>query len=199
MLRLLLLLLAAILFYIFYVILKKAFEEVGFNGWEASLIVFGSIFLGAINIPLFSYNGWIVAINIGGALLPVAISLYLMIRNKVFVSVIFGIILVSYITYNLTGVSNEGIVCPFPFWLLPPIAASMYSVMVAIRNKRKAASIAYSSGTMGALIGADFLHLKELLSMPPHGMAVIGGASILDMVFLTGIIAVMVDAFLYES
>ena len=194
-------LLIAILFYTFYSLIKKAFEEVGFTGWESSIIVFGSIILGMINLPLFKYNGWIIGINLGGALLPIIISIYLMVKNKVFFRVIIGIALVSYITYNFTYVSNRGIVSPFPLWLLPPIAASMYSVMVSIKSKRKAASIAYSSGTMGALIGADFLHLKELLSLRPHAgaMAVIGGASILDMVFLTGVIAVIVDALLYES
>ncbi len=194
-------LIAAILFYAFYSLIKKAFEEVGFNSWESSTIVFGSIILGMVEIPLFRYNGWIVGINVGGALLPIILSIYLMIKNKVFFRVVLGIAIVSYITYNYTYVSSRGIVSPFPLWLLPPIAASMYSVMVAIKNKRKAASIAYSSGTMGALIGADVFHLRELLAMhpKPNTMAVIGGASILDMVFLTGVIAVIVDALLYES
>ncbi len=194
-------LLVAILFYALYSLIKKAFEEVGFTGWESSIIVFGSIILGMVDLPLFRYNRWIVGINLGGALLPIIISIYLMAKNKVFFRVIIGIVLVSYITYNFTYVSNRGIVSPFPLWLLPPIAASMYSVMVAIKSKKKAASIAYSSGTMGALIGADFLHLRELLSLhpPPNTMAIIGGASILDMVFLTGVIAVIVDALLYES
>jgi len=191
-------LIAAIIFYLFYSIIRRAFEEVGFSRGEASIIVFGSIFLGLIDIPLFKYNGWMVGVNLGGAVLPVIISLYLMVKNRVFVRVVGGIIVVAYITYNFTYVSNVGIVCPFPLWLLPPVVASMYSVIVAIKSRGKAASIAYSSGTMGALIGADFFHLHELLMLPPHGMAVIGGASIFDMVFLTGIIAVMVDAILYE-
>ena len=199
MIEILFLLIIGIIFFTFYSIIKKAFEEVGFNWWEASIIVFGSIIFGMISIPLFSYNGWIVGINFGGALLPIFISIYLMTKNRIFFRVFIGIILVSYITYNLTYVSSKGIVCPFPLWLLPPLAASMYSVMVAIKNKKKAASIAYSSGTIGALVGADLLHIKELLSMPPKGMAIIGGASILDMIFLTGIIAVIIDALLYES
>jgi len=194
-------LLAALFFYAFYSLIKRAFEEVGFNNWESSTIVFGSVILGMVDIPLFKYNGWIIGVNVGGALLPIILSIYLMIKNRVFFRVILGIAIISYITYNYTYVSNRGIVSPFPLWLFPPIAASMYSVMVAIKNKRKAASIAYSSGTMGALMGADIFHLKELLSLHPrpNTMAVIGGAAILDMVFLTGVIAVIIDALLYES
>ena len=191
-------LLIAIVFYAFYSLIKKAFEEVGFNGWEASTIVFGSVILGLVDLPLFKYHGWLIGINLGGAVLPILISIYLMGKNRVFFRVILGIAVVAYITYNYTYVSNEGIVSPFPLWLIPPIAASMYSVMVAIKSRQKAASIAYASGTMGALIGADFMHLHELLSLPPKGMAVIGGAAIFDMVFLTGVIAVIIDALLYE-
>ena len=191
------LLIIAIIFYAIYAVIKTAFEEVGFNGWEASTIVFSSIIFGWINLPLFYYSGWIVGINIGGALLPILISIYLMIKNKIVWRVFLGIIVVAYVTYNFTYVSNSGIVSPFPLWLLPPITASLYSIVAAIKSKKKAASLAYSSGTIGVLIGADILHLKELLSLPPSGMAVIGGAAILDMVFLTGIIAVLVDALLY--
>ncbi len=198
---LLVLLAISLLFYAVYLIFKKAFEEVGFNGWEASIIVFSSVIFGWIDIPLFPYHDWIIGVNLGGAVLPVIISLYLMFRNRVFLRSLVGIAVVAYVTYNVTHVvPSQGIVSEFPWWLLPPLAASFYSVAVAVRNKKKAASTAYVSGTMGALIGADFLHLKELLSVPGQGnMAVIGGAAILDMVFLTGIVAVIVDALLYEE
>jgi len=39
-------LLAALFFYAFYSLIKRAFEEVGFNNWESSTIVFGSVILG---------------------------------------------------------------------------------------------------------------------------------------------------------
>ena len=48
---------------------------------------------------------------------------------------------------------------------------------------------------LGVLIGADFLHLPELLTYPPTRIgtsAVIGGAIVLDMIFITGIIAVII-------
>ena len=60
---------------------------------------------------------------------------------------------------------------------------------------RKAAPLAYISGTLGVLIGADFLHLPGLLnatiSKPTN--AVIGGAVVFDMIYITGILAVIVD------
>ena len=60
---------------------------------------------------------------------------------------------------------------------------------------KKAAPLAYISGTIGVLIGADFLHLWQLLNIPisQEANAVIGGADVFDMVFFTGIIAVLFD------
>ncbi len=194
------LLIFAILFYIIYLVLSTAFEEVGFNKLEASIIVFGCILFGLINFPIFVYKNWIIAINLGGALLPTIISIYLIFSRKVIIRSLLGMIIVAYFAYEVTFVTKEGVTSTFPYWLIPPIIASLYSIIVSIKNKKKAASIAYSSGTIGVIIGADLLHLKELLEIKIKEMTVasIGGASILDMVFLTGIIAVLIDALLYD-
>ncbi len=199
MFSLLTLLIFALLFYLLYIILLSAFEEVGFKKWEASLIVFSCIIFGKIDLPLLEYNKWIIAINVGGALIPIIISIYLIFSRKVAGRSILGMIIVAYFAYNVTMVTGEGVVAIFPYWLIPPVVASFYSIVASIKSKKKAASIAYASGTMGVLIGADLLHLKELLHMGVRKITVasIGGASILDMVFLTGIIAVLMDALLY--
>ncbi len=199
MLSLLTLLIFALAFYILYLLIYSAFEEVGFKKWEASMIVFSCIIFGWFDLPLFRYNRWLIAINVGGALIPIIISIYLMISRKVVLRGIIGMGIVAYFAYHVTQVTSSGVTSYFPYWLIPPIAASFYSLLVSIKSKKKSASIAYSSGTMGVLIGADLLHLKELLSIKIHSttMASIGGAAILDMVFLTGIIAVLIDAILY--
>ena len=63
------------------------------------------------------------------------------------------------------------------------------------KDFRKAAPLAYVSGTIGVLIGADFLHLHELLnySIDKATPAIIGGANVVDMIYITGILAVIVD------
>jgi len=199
MLPLLTLLIFALIFYVFYILISSAFEEVGFKSWEASLIVFSCIICGWVNLPLGKYNGWILARKVGGALIPMLISIYLMLSRKVAGRSVVGMIIVAYFAYKITSVTPEGVVSSFPNWLIPPIVASLYSIIASLKNKKKAASIAYSSGTMGVLIGADLLHLKELLQIKtsPATIASIGGAAILDMVFLTGVIAVLIDALLY--
>ncbi|OYT58659.1 hypothetical protein B6U81_07535 [Thermoplasmatales archaeon ex4484_30] len=181
MFHLIALFLFAIIFFFIYYFISTAFEEVGFRWWEASMIVFSSIIFGTVNIPLLYYKNWSIGINVGGALLPIIISIYLTLSRKVAGRSIIGILIVAYVAYNVTTVSNNGIVSPFPYWLLPPMAASLYSLLVGYKSKKKTASIAYISGTLGVLLGADLLHLNELISrdVPRYTMASIGGAAIL--------------------
>jgi uncharacterized membrane protein len=53
-----------------------------------------------------------------------------------------------------------------------------------------AAPLAYVSGSLGTLIGADLLNLPSLRSLGAP-VASIGGAGTFDGIFLTGIIAVL--------
>jgi uncharacterized membrane protein len=53
---------------------------------------------------------------------------------------------------------------------------------------RQAPPLAYVSGSMGALIGADLLNLGRIAKLGAP-VAAIGGAGTFDGVFLTGILA----------
>ena len=53
-----------------------------------------------------------------------------------------------------------------------------------------AAAVAYISGSLGTLIGADVLNLRRVRELGA-GVASIGGAGTFDGVFLSGIIAVV--------
>ncbi|MDA4131217.1 MAG: DUF1614 domain-containing protein [Thaumarchaeota archaeon] len=54
-----------------------------------------------------------------------------------------------------------------------------------------AAIVAYISGSMGALIGADLTNLRGITKLGAPVVS-IGGAGTFDGVFLTGIIAVLI-------
>jgi len=51
--------------------------------------------------------------------------------------------------------------------------------------------VAYISGVLGVLIGADLLNLKQL-SKVGRGVMSIGGAGVFDGIYLVGIIAVLI-------
>jgi uncharacterized membrane protein len=192
--------------YIIYLILTKAFSYMGFTSLEAVIIVFVSFLFGfeiiifgfnISNIYLFSYDNWRVGINMGGAIIPILLSFYLTIKKKIPLKKIFiGILIVAIIAFFVTRpVAERGIIASFPYWLLPALFASIISVILLWKNFIKAAPLAYISGTIGVLIGADFFHLPELLSYSTEKVtnAIIGGADVFDMIFITGIIAVILD------
>lgn len=197
--------------YILYLIITKAFEDMGFSSIEAIIIVFVSYLLGEgfidkyvgfsfSNVHLFSYGYWALGLNVGGVVIPVILSIYLIIKNKLKLSkVLFGTIIVAIIAFFVTQpIPEKGIVSFFPYWLLPAIFAGLASIFLSRKNFRQAAPLAYISGTLGVLMGADFLHLPELLSYPikQSTPAVIGGADVFDMIFITGLLAVIVDGIL---
>ncbi|MGC9553866.1 MAG: DUF1614 domain-containing protein [Thermoplasmatota archaeon] len=194
--NLLVLFIAALVFYLLFSLFYGAFVEVGFSRLEASLIVFGSLLLGLVDIYLFTYGNWRIEMNVGGAVIPVMVSVYLTAKRKFVGRALLGIALVSLFTYQVTEVTTRGISSPFPLWLLPPAVASLFSLLACYRKPRQAAPLAYVTGTLGVLVGADFFHLPELLRLPtPQTVtASIGGAAIFDMVFLAGIIAVLIDS-----
>ncbi len=206
---LLIILFPFIAFYIGYLVVTKAFQDMGFTSLEAIIIVFvsfltgsgildGAIGLPLSNIPLFHYGEyWMVGINMGGAIIPILLSIYLIYKNKLTPwKLVVGIAIVAVITYLVTEpVPERGIISPFPFWLLPVMFSSFTSLILWYKAQRKAAPFAYTIGTLGVLIGADVFHLIELLQFDigKATPAVIGGANIFDMVFLTGILAVILD------
>ena len=195
--------LALLLFWLYITSIEKVFEQLGFSRGEAGAILTFTLLLGIITIPIFPYKGWWVGINVGGALIPVIVCAYLMISRRVQVAEgLIGVIIVTYITYFMTrAVQNTGIVADFPWAFAPAVAAGFYSLSTFWMDIKKAAPLAYFSGVVGTLVGADVFHLGDILAFPaPAGGAdllSIGGAQVFDLVYLSGIVAVGVDAFVF--
>ena len=74
---------------------------------------------------------------------------------------------------------------------IPLFIAPLVSVLTALLlDPQHSAPLAYISGTLGVLIGADLLRLRDIdqLGVP---VASIGGAGTFDGIFFTGIIAAL--------
>jgi uncharacterized membrane protein len=65
------------------------------------------------------------------------------------------------------------------------------AVIALLLSRTNAAALAYVSGSLGALIGADLLNLGNLQGLGAP-VASIGGAGTFDGIFLTGILAVLI-------
>jgi uncharacterized membrane protein len=195
--------LAMLLFWLYITSIERVFEQLGFSRGEAGTILMFTLVFGVVNIPIFPYKGWWVGINVGGALIPLIVCAYLVITRRVLVAEgLIGVIIVTYITYFMTrAVQDTGIVADFPWAFAPAVAAGFYSLSTFWMDIKKAAPLAYVSGVVGTLIGADVFHLGDILAFPaPAGgpdFLSIGGAQVFDLVYLTGIVAVGVDAFVF--
>ncbi len=206
-----------ILFFVFVIflieirILGYAYEKIGIERHYAYLLLFLSLVGGYINIPLYQlppekvmaggtatwfgmnyiipyvseWPGAIIAVNLGGAVIPTMLSIYLIIRNRLFVSGFIGVLVMTVIIHMLAHpVRGVGIAVPT---LLPPVAATLVAVLLSFRY---APALAYISGTLGTLIGADLLNLGRIQGLGAP-VASIGGAGTYDGIFLTGILAVL--------
>lgn len=134
----------------------------------------------------------VLAVNVGGALVPAGLSLYLFIQITRNFGVSWGLLailgLVTAVMYRVARpVKGLGIAVP---GLVPPLVAALGAWLLCPEIYR--APCAYIASTMGTLIGADLLNLREISQMGAP-VASIGGAGTFDAIFLGGIIAVLLS------
>lgn len=193
-------------------LISIAFEKLGLSSDSAFLLLMCTLLGSVINLPLFTLKAdgasppeippelaqWkffrsppftgktVVVVNVGGAVVPIAFSLYLIAHNPLnafhIVAAVAGVALVAH-TFSFP-VRGIGIGIPM---LLAPIAAALIATVL---DPQQRAPLAYVGGTLGVLIGADLIRLKDIRNMGA-ALASIGGAGAFDGVFLTGLVAVL--------
>jgi uncharacterized membrane protein len=204
-----LVLLVALVFVVEWRILGYAYRKIGVPARYMFVVLLLSLVGSHVNVPLYAMpverllppqrvvefgrtyvtppvqeeGTTVIAINVGGALLPVLLSLYLFLRSGMRGRMLLGVAIVAAIVHGVAGiVPGVGITVPT---FVPPLAAIAVSLVLAFR---RAPPLAYVSGAMGALIGADLLNLQRIGEVGAPVVS-IGGAGTFDGVFLTGIIA----------
>ena len=193
-------------------ILTIAFQKLGLSSHSAFMLLFASLFGSAVNLPLMKikaerpsledmpeqlrelmaralqkFNGQtIIAVNTGGCLIPLMFSYYLIHFNQIdgFKIVIATIIVTAICRWASRPIPGVGIGMPI---FVAPIAAAITAIGI---DPEHSAPLAYICGTLGVLIGADLLRLKDMRKMGVP-MASIGGAGSFDGIFITGIVAVL--------
>jgi uncharacterized membrane protein len=135
---------------------------------------------------VFDWPATIIAINVGGALIPALVSLYLLARNRLWgLGLIATACVAALVHWLAQPVPGLGIALPI---FVPAIAAA---VVAAVLSRAYAAPLAYISGSLGTLIGADLLNLDKIQGLGAP-VASIGGAGTFDGIFVTGILAVFI-------
>ncbi len=145
--------------------------------------VFGEAYV----VPVVAdWPGTVIALNVGGAIIPIAMSIYLLLRYGFWLRGALAVALLAALCYALARpVPGLGIALP---GLLPGVAAAIVGIVLA---PQRAAPVAYVSGSLGVLIGADLLNLDKLSGLGAP-VASIGGAGTFDGIFLAGVVAVLI-------
>jgi uncharacterized membrane protein len=192
-------------------ILTIAFDKLGLSLTEAYLLLCCSLFGSTINLPLFTIRAeaakqqiplsmWrllrmnhlvfegktTIAVNVGGCLIPLGFSLYLLANTAIGLPhALLGISLVSVVSFvSSRPIQGLGIGMPI---FIAPISAALAALLI---DPEHSAALAYVAGTLGVMIGADLLRLKDVRHMGTP-IASIGGAGTFDGIFITGIVAVL--------
>jgi uncharacterized membrane protein len=129
-----------------------------------------------------------IAINLGGAVVPILISLFVLIHQpSIVVPAIVGTLIVTFVVNRFARpVPGLGIATPM---FIPPIVAALCGAYL-VGAHHHAGAVAYVSGVLGTLIGADLMNLNKIRNLGAP-VASIGGAGTFDGIFLTGIVAVL--------
>jgi Predicted membrane protein len=204
--------------FVFLGLIGAAFGRIGFSAQAIALLLIAVLVGSFINVPLLTLESQsrvlqntyvsifgmtyrvpsaaegsrktVVAVNVG-ALIPSIVSLYLLWQFPDIAGVaIVGVTLVAIVSHLTSRpVAGVGIVSPA---LVSPLVAAIYTIFVltqvpAIEN---GFALAYISGVLGTLIGADITNLNAIKKIGAP-VTSIGGAGTFDGVFLSGIIAVL--------
>jgi uncharacterized membrane protein len=203
--------LSALIAFVQIGLITVAFDKLGLSTTSAFLLLISSLLGSGINLPLFSLKSdapketpvnpffsllrlppqiftgtTLITINVGGGLIPLFFSIYLIMHHPLSLTeVALGIIIVTLVS-NLFSRPLHGIGIGMPIFVAP-ICAALVAFML---NSHDSAPLAYISGTVGVLLGADVLRLKDIRHMGIP-MASIGGAGTFDGIFITGIVAAL--------
>ena len=135
-----------------------------------------------IRLPRFDER--VIAVNVGGAVLPVILSIYLMGRTPIDL-IIMATVVTTTVSYMLSKpVQGVGIVMPA---FVPPIIAALTALFI---SREYASQIAYVSGVLGTLLGADILRLGQIKQIGASFLS-IGGAGVFDGIYLVGLVSVL--------
>ncbi len=194
-------------FLLFFNIATFSLTKLGLTS-QGAVLLFTAVLLGSIiNIPISKkrivvmeptpfrhpflfYNPprvrkQVIAVNVGGCIIPTVFSLNLLLTRAPVLPSVVATLIVALVCHRMARlVPGVGIKIPA---LIPPILAAVLALIMAGSS---AAPVAYVSGTLGTLIGADLMNLNRLDELGTQVLS-IGGAGVFDGIFLVGIMAAL--------
>ena len=192
-------------------IVSNGFAKLGLSEWAIGLILLSSIIGSMVNIPIYArttvsaesplfvmgnfvfhrhpeIEHQVLAVNVGGCVVPVVLSAWLLTQAPAW-EIGVATAVVALVSHQIAHVvRGEGIEMPA---LIPPLVAVALAWLLEGGRSSNTAAVAYVAGSMGTLIGADLLNIGRF-NRVGGGVVSIGGAGVVDGVFLAGILAALI-------
>ena len=164
-------------------------ENAGFDRVDAFVILILPPAISVVHpIHIATYNGLSIYASVAGFIIPLLISVKLIASGRVSaLKAIIGVVLLTYVCNKNAVVGHFGV--GVTDLLTPIIVASLYSLYVS----DKPAPLAYVSGTLGMIIGADVLNIPKLSDAFGSKFITIGGAGVFDAIYIVGVFSVFLD------
>lgn len=214
------LLLTCLMPFIMFDVMTTALERLHLAPWVAALLVLGIFLGSVVNIPIYRFTrdapqpevplgpfGYftlgpqmrqlrmetVIAVNLGGCVIPCLIAVwqlrFLLPAGDSVLGPLAVVSIANIIACYLAArpVAGVGIMMP---GLLSPLVALGMTWLLCPEGMEERVAIAYIAGILGPVIGADLLHLRDLVKVPV-GVLSIGGAGTFDGIVLSGILAAL--------
>jgi uncharacterized membrane protein len=194
-----------------------AFTLTGISSGWAAVVLLASLVGSAVNVPVARIAGththleyrrvrwWgvvhlvpvgvpdrvVVAVNVGGAVVPTLVSAYLIAHTGFWRDALLAVAVVAVILHLAARpVTGVGIAVPL---FLPALLATGMAMLLA--PSATAPALAYVTGSLGTLIGADLSHARGFRRLDAPVLS-IGGGGTFDGIFVSGVLAVLLAALL---
>jgi uncharacterized membrane protein len=150
------------------------------------------------DLPLLHLDGSIIGVNLVGFTIPTVISVKMLVQRRVpWKQFCLVAAIVAGVTYLYTAFQPGVGVVIYLFAIPPILAAAIAFMLKKMRGTGhfNPALLAYAGATIGVLVGADLLNIYKLVAHQWERPVFIsiGGGSVLDAIFLAGIVALFAD------
>lgn len=155
------------------------------------------------DVPIIRFGHAVIGVNAVGFFIPTLITLNMLMHKRIPQKKFCLLaVIIAGVTYLYTFF-QPGLGVVIYLFAIPPILAAAIAFMfrkMKGSGDLNTALLAYAGATIGVLVGADLLNLYKLANHDwgKPTLVSVGGGSILDALFLAGMVALFAD-FLFRS
>ncbi|GEM_PF-1938729 len=164
----------------------------GLSRLESVLVAALAPLLVFVDAPLGHVSAHVaLAANLAGCVVPVAVGVKVLVDRRLpgaEAVVVVGIgVLVAFASSRV--VPDRGILLQYR---LPALVVGVVAAGLLHRRPEAAGAAAFAGGGVGVLLGADVMHLRALADAGGAGRIILGGAGLLDGIYLVALLSALV-------